>query len=78
MFAIEDGKPFYCHEGHPRTKTGWLLDPAKADLCAGYAAIATDPDIKAAAHKALLGIGRPPRCVTWDENRGLTYPSGGR
>ena len=75
MFAIEDDKPFYCHEDHPRTKTGWLLDPAKAELCAGYAAIAKTPDLKAAAAAALRKAGPMPRCVTWDENRGLTYPA---
>ena len=74
MFAIEGDKPFYCHKGHPRTPTGWRLDPATAQLCVGYEAAATDPDIKAAAAKAMRGIGRPPRGVTWDENRGITYP----
>ena len=73
MFAIEDAKPFFCHEGHPRTEDGWLLDPAKAQLCAGYAAVANEPNLKAVALKASRKAGRLPRSVTWDENRGLTF-----
>ena len=74
MFAIEEGKPFYCHEGHPRTQDGWFVDPSKAKLCAGYAVIATEPNPKAAAVKAIRAAGRPPDGVTWDENSGLCYP----
>ena len=74
MFAIEDGKPFYCHEGHPQTKSGeWILDLPKAKLCAGFAVVANDPNLKEVALKALRKVGRPPNSVTWDENRGLTY-----
>ena len=76
MFAIEDGNPFYCHDGHRKTEHGWLVDPAKAQLCAGYEAIADVSDLKAQAAASVRDVGRPPRCVTWDENRGLTYPKG--
>ena len=74
MFAIKDDTPFYCHEGFSQDDDGeWVFDPAKAQLCAGYAAVANDPNLKAAALKAVRKAGRSPRSVTWDENRGLTF-----
>ena len=74
MFAIEEDRPFYCHDGHRLTSYGWLVDPRKAKLCAGYAAIAAEPKLKAVAARTLRAAGQPPSEITWNENSGLCYP----
>ena len=73
MFAIKDDTPFYCHEGFPQDDDGeWVFDPAKAQLCAGYAAIANDPHLKAAQVKAMHKVGRPPRMLKYRRDRAET------
>ena len=61
MDAIKDDQPFFCHEGHPRDESGFQVDPAKAELCAGYSAVADHPQIKGAAAKAIRQARRLPR-----------------
>lgn len=53
--AIEQGNPFFCHEPLPKGSTGdWEFDPAKAQLCAGYAMLrGALPDAKRAIVRAI-------------------------
>lgn len=79
MFAIEDGKPFYCHDKMPQDDDGqWQMDPDHAQLCTGWAALAGEPGLKSVAVAALREAGTPPGDFAWDENKGFTYAKGSK
>lgn len=53
--------PFYCHKDAPEDpEKGWLVDPRRDDLCAGWWVILGDPDaLVVASRKAFAEIGVP-------------------
>ncbi len=63
MRAIANDQPFYCHEPFERVKSGWKFDPAKAELCGGYAAVVGDPATKDAFVRSIAGPDLPDDVV---------------
>lgn len=73
MEAIRDGRPFYCHENIPWEKPTelWTTEEIQhymqhRKLCAGYAAVAGEPETKTAFVRAALkvqGCEPDPRVV---------------
>ena len=65
--SLDTGEPFYCHEGLPTDPaTGeWYYDPREPlpARCAGWEAIADDPDAKRAGVRAIATVGAPPKRV---------------
>ena len=66
--AIKDDQPFYCHANLPYMRGfGWIPVKKKLRLCASWATIMNDPEMKTAFEKAVLETkncthcSRPPR-----------------
>lgn len=57
--ALIRNAPFYCHKDAPEDpERGWLIDPERDDLCAGWWVIVGDPDaVVAASREAFAAIG---------------------